>query len=86
MAQRKPIKGTVARSDQPVFVVPSEDGTSEEYFFSEEEADAARDPDTVAKALALAGAWSDLDWEEMLEALDRIRHESVPTPPIDAVE
>jgi hypothetical protein len=34
-------------------------------------------------ALSAFGAWSDMDWEETLEALDRIRHESKPTPPID---
>ena len=34
-------------------------------------------------ALSAFGAWSDMDWEETLEALDRIRHESTPTPPID---
>ena len=34
-------------------------------------------------ALSAFGAWSDMDWEETREALDRIRHESTPTPPID---
>jgi hypothetical protein len=33
----------------------------------------------------LAGAWADLGWEEALDELDRIRHESQPTPPIDDV-
>jgi hypothetical protein len=37
----------------------------------------------VGEALGLVGAWSDLDWDEMIEALDRIRHESKPTPPIE---
>jgi uncharacterized protein (DUF433 family) len=37
----------------------------------------------VERALSLAGAWSDLDFDEMLDALDRIRHESKPTPPRD---
>ena len=37
----------------------------------------------VHDALRLAGAWSHLDWEEMVEALDRMRHESKPTPPIE---
>jgi uncharacterized protein (DUF433 family) len=36
------------------------------------------------RALSLAGAWSDLDFDEMIDALDRIRHESKPTPPIDS--
>lgn len=29
------------------------------------------------EALSLAGAWSDLDWDAMEAALDRIRHEEV---------
>jgi hypothetical protein len=36
----------------------------------------------VQDALSLAGAWSHLDWDDMVEMLDRIRHESKPTPPI----
>lgn len=39
-------------------------------------------PKSVRDALALAGAWSDLKDDEF-EALDRIRHESKPTPPVD---
>lgn len=39
--------------------------------------------DVTADALDLVGAWSDLDIDEMADALDRIRHESKPTPPID---
>jgi hypothetical protein len=49
------------------------------YFASEADADAA----LLDDALGLAGEWSDLDWDETIDALDRIRHESVPTPPID---
>ena len=37
----------------------------------------------IADALNLAGAWSDLDWKEMAEKLDRIRHASRPTPPVE---
>ncbi len=37
----------------------------------------------IADALSVIGAWSDLDWEETAEALDRIRHDSLPTPPIE---
>lgn len=40
-------------------------------------------PESVRVALNLAGAWSDLDGDAMEEALYRIRHDSVPTPPID---
>ena len=36
----------------------------------------------MKETLALAGAWSDLDFDEMIDALDHIRHDSQPTPPI----
>ena len=39
-------------------------------------------PKSVRDALALAGAWSDLKDDEF-EALDRIRHESKPSLPIE---
>jgi hypothetical protein len=39
--------------------------------------------EAIAAGLALAGAWSHLDWDEMEAALDRIRHQSTPTPPIE---
>ena len=50
---------------------------------SEAEADASLPQDGIQRALDLAGAWSDLDWDTMAAALDRIRHESEPTPMID---
>ena len=50
------------------------------YFTEEAQADQASPG--VEEALGLAGAWSDLDFDETLNALDRIRHESTPTPPI----
>jgi hypothetical protein len=34
----------------------------------------------LKEALSMIGAWSDLDLDETLDALDRIRHESTPTP------
>lgn len=37
----------------------------------------------IEAAFAAIGSWSDLDWEETVAALDRIRHESGPTPPIE---
>jgi hypothetical protein len=53
------------------------------YFADEAAADAAVADDALARALAAIGSWSDLDWDETAEALDRIRHESTPTPPIE---
>ena len=36
----------------------------------------------IEETLALAGSWKDLDFDDMIEQLDRIRHESKPTPPL----
>jgi hypothetical protein len=52
------------------------------YFTDEKEADAAVSQNATQDALSVIGAWSDLDFDETLNALDRIRHESKPTPPI----
>jgi len=46
-----------------------------------EEAPALSKKKAIEETLALAGSWSDLDWDKMEEELDRIRHESKPTPP-----
>ena len=53
------------------------------YFTDEKAADAAVPHSTTHAALSVIGAWRDLEWEEMVEALDRMRHESKPTPPIE---
>jgi hypothetical protein len=37
----------------------------------------------IEETLALAGTWSDLDFDEMLNTLDHIRHDSKPTPPFE---
>ena len=52
------------------------------YFTEEKAADAAVTQSATQKALGVIGAWSDLDWDETVAGLDRIRHESKPTPPI----
>ena len=52
------------------------------YFIAEEDADAALAADAVTDALSLAGAWRDLEWEAVVSDLDRLRHESKPTPPL----
>lgn len=73
------------RSDQPLIgIIVEEEGQEVVRYFAEEEAaDAAIPQDATQAALSVIGAWSDLDWEEMREALDRIRHETPPTPPIE---
>lgn len=73
----------VVEPGQPLIGIFVEEGEGErvEYFTHEDAAGAAR-PNSVREALSLIGAWSDLDWDAALEELDRIRHESKPTPPI----
>jgi hypothetical protein len=35
------------------------------------------------KRRSLAGAWRDLAWDDEVEAFDRMRHATQPTPPIE---
>lgn len=69
---------------QPLIGIPFSENGHEvvRYFADEAAADAAVSPQAIQLAVSLAGSWSDLDWDEMEAALDRIRHESRPTPPI----
>jgi len=70
--------------NQPLIGIPFEENGREviRYFSEEELADRAVSEESMDTALHLAGAWSDLSWEEMEATLDRIRHDSRPTPPI----
>jgi hypothetical protein len=76
--------GLLVQGNQPLIGIPFEEQGQEvvRYFAGEEEADQAVADQDVQDALSLAGAWSHLDWDDMVDALDRIRHESTPTPPI----
>jgi hypothetical protein len=58
---------------EPLIAIPTEDGGTI-YYTSEEAARADQTDETLQRALDLAGAWSDLDWDEAMDALDRIRH------------
>lgn len=74
----------ITQQNQPLIgIILGEKGREAVYYFAEEaEADAAVNQQAIHEILGLAGAWSDLDWGVVVEALDRIRHESGPTPPI----
>lgn len=76
---------TVRRGEPLIGVlVPDEhDEGAVTYFTDEDEADQTVTDAAVQAALALAGAWSDVPWEEIEAGLDRIRHESEPTPPLE---
>jgi hypothetical protein len=88
MMERQPPRrqGFVATEDQPLIgiIATDNDGETIRYFVDEQEADAAIEADGIERALSLAGAWKDLgNWAEVERELDRIRHESPPTPPVE---
>lgn len=83
---RRPALSLAIQPDQPLIglPIPDESGTETFRFFADEAtAESAAQPYRTTSAADLAGVWSDLDWDEMEQELDRIRHDSVPTPPID---
>ena len=82
MNMTKQHTGLLASSGQPLIGVLDADLHQVRYFTTEEEADAALAADAVTDALSLAGAWRDLEWEAVVSDLDRLRHESKPTPPL----
>jgi hypothetical protein len=73
----------VLRRDQSLVGLPLPDGEAELVRYSTDEEEVEAGVGGNERALDLAGVWSDLDWDETAEALDRIRHESPPTPPIE---
>jgi hypothetical protein len=76
----------LVRRDQPLIGIPlTADGEDVvQYFTDEQGADEVSTSASVQRALSLAGAWKDLgDWNDVLDELDRIRHASKPTPPIE---
>ncbi len=71
--------------DEPLIGVPIEVNGKPivRYFTDEAAADKALGPRKRGSVRHLAGVWKDLDWQAAVEELDRIRHESRPTSPID---
>ncbi|OGE45196.1 hypothetical protein A3B39_01780 [Candidatus Daviesbacteria bacterium RIFCSPLOWO2_01_FULL_37_10] len=60
-----------------------ENGQTKTYYFTDEkEADRALSK-TRGDILSLAGVWSNLDWKEVVDSLDKIRHESHPSQAIN---
>ena len=78
--------GFIVPADQPLFGVFDEVDGQEvvRYFAGDVPAGGeGQSPDEILQAaLVVIGAWSDLDWDELSAELDRIPHESRPTPPI----
>jgi hypothetical protein len=78
MAERLSPTITVDAHKAVIAVPTATEGT---VYFVEEDTEPL--PEEVQDALNLAGAWRDLDWQETEQALERIRRQSTPTPPID---
>jgi hypothetical protein len=80
-------EGMIVPARQELIAIPDEIDGQEvvRYFFSDEEADVAFGQEGIEEALAALRSWSDLDWDEAVETLERIRRESKPTPPIDGL-
>jgi hypothetical protein len=68
----------VVERNQPVIAIPLIEVGREvvRYAVETEIAPQASLPGSVQATLDLAGVWSDLDWDETVEALDRVRHEN----------
>jgi hypothetical protein len=63
----------------PLIGLVDEDGTVH-YYCREEDVERALSASAKAGAPALAGVWSDLEWDEMQRQLDRIRHDALQSP------
>lgn len=82
--QENPVQSLFVRRDQPLIGVVLQEESQElvRYFVEEGDADIILPEQAAQDALNLAGVWADLAWDEVEAALDRIRHESPPSPPI----
>jgi len=84
---RKPRQGDylVARPGQPLISVKvPRDGLEEIFYFTDEQTARTVVAQLAPRsALELAGAWSDLDWDEVEAELQRIRREQTITPAFD---
>lgn len=82
-----PVPGRLdARRGQVLIEIPWFDGEVEMVsYFVDEAAARAFSAELLGeeRPLSWIGAWSDLDADEVEADLERIRHESKPTPPIE---
>jgi hypothetical protein len=89
VAEREPqrARSVIVQAESPLIGVPMDNDGQEAvaYFVAEEEADQAMRQEAAQPAIKLAGVWSDLDGDAMLDGLDRLRHDSAPTPPITSI-
>lgn len=77
----------VVERHEPVVAIPITENGREVVYYGVDGAEYQQSPHplSVQDALDLAGAWSDIDWDEAVDTLDHIRHESKPTPPVESI-
>jgi len=83
MTQREPeYHNLLVPKGQALIAVPRRIGGVDfiEYFPTEDDQQAAERDEVRNKALAAAGAWSDVDADAFFQELERVRHEAAPTP------
>lgn len=85
MSELPPTSSLSVSDDRPLVGVPSrQNGREVVRYFTEDTASSTPLPeDVLRRARAAYGSWQGLDWQETLAALDRIREENEPTPPVD---
>jgi hypothetical protein len=86
MAEQHP-QSLTGQAESPLIGVPAQQQGNEHvvYFVDEDDADQALQQYADHPAIKLAGVWRDLDAEDMLRELDRLRHETKPTPPVTSL-
>jgi hypothetical protein len=85
MSELPPTTGLSVADDRPLVGLPSRRNGREvvRYFTEDTNAPSPLPEDVLRRARAAYGSWKGLDWQETLGALDRIREENEPTPPVD---
>ncbi len=85
MTELTPATSLSNADDRPLVGLPSRRNGQEvvRYFLEDPDAPATLPDEVVHRARAAYGSWERLDWRETLAALDRIREENEPTPPVD---
>ncbi len=71
-----------ADSHQPLVGVFVADDSDVVLYYADTPQASGQSPSRAAEALAVIGAWAHMDWDTLADSLDRIRHDSQPTPPI----
>lgn len=87
MAQRQPdpTQTRRVRGNDHVLLVPVDgpDRDLAEMIIEDETSMSIASDEAIVALKSLAGAWSDLDWEDLESDLRRVRHESAPSPVLD---